>query len=242
MAAIATCVAFGARSRTFIEDGAVHRPGPAREGLGRGVFAVGAMLRYPFNHLGERRQRPVALRAPGPPVRCLRLSVGALVLGTAMLLASAQAPRPVDTSGWKTLRDGAMGFEVKYPATWHVGRSTGTLESLVLGMPAQAGTERVSMQLFVQRGINPRGLPIEQWYADQLARLHVTAPPPATRTVIGGRPTIRREMTGTLSRHFDFYTAVKGSDIFQVSILQPTAQAQLDPTHEAVVSTIAFVP
>jgi hypothetical protein len=174
-------------------------------------------------------------------MRSLRWFVGALGLGTAVL-ASAQAPRPVDTSGWKTLRDDTMGFEVKYPATWRVGRSTGTLESLVLGMPAQAGTERVSMQLVVQRGINPRGLPIEQWYADQLTRLNVTTPPPATRTVIGGRPTIRREMTGTLSRHFDFYTAVKASDIFQVSILQPTAQVQLDPTHEAVLSTITFLP
>jgi hypothetical protein len=171
----------------------------------------------------------------------MRWFAGAIVLGTAAMVA-AQATPPISTSGWKTLRDDTMGVEVKYPALWRVGRSTGTLESLMLGMPAQAGTPRVSMQLLVQRGINPRRLTIEQWYADQLTRLRVTAPPPATRTVIGGRPAIRREMTGTLSRHYDFYTAINASDIFQVSVTQPTDSPQLDPTHEAVLSTITFLP
>jgi hypothetical protein len=164
----------------------------------------------------------------------------ALALGV-VAIVSAKAQLPVDTSGWKTLREVALGFELKHPPTWRVGRSAGTLESVLLGEPVQVGTVRVSMQVFVQRAVNPRGLSIEQWYADQLARLKVTAPPPTTSTVIGGRPTIRRELTRGDRRHYDFYTAINASDVFQVSITQPAAETRLDPTQEAVLSTITFM-
>jgi hypothetical protein len=139
------------------------------------------------------------------------------------------------------LREDTMGFAVKCPATWRVGRSTGTLESVLLSEPAPAGAPGVSMQLFVQRNVNPRGLPIEQWYADQLKRFNVTTRPPTTSTVIGGRPAIRQEMSRTLDKRYDFYTAINAADVFQVSIIQPVAPARLDRTHEAVLSTITFL-
>ena len=53
---------------------------------------------------------------------------GLALLGAAV--ASAQSPSPIDTSGWTTLRDATLGFELKHPPTWRVGRSTGTLEFL----------------------------------------------------------------------------------------------------------------
>ena len=163
---------------------------------------------------------------------------GVLVLGIATM-ATAQAPPAANTSGWKTLRDDALGFELKHPPTWRVGRSTGTLESVILGEPAAVGATRVSMQVFVQRDINPRGLSIEAWYEDQLRRLKVTTPPPATGTVISGRPTIRRQVSRPNGQQYDYYTAINASDVFQVSITQPAAP--LDRTCEAVLSTIRFL-
>src|SRR5262245_48473893 len=100
----------------------------------------------------------------------MRWLIGTPVLGTALLI-TAEPPSAPDTSGWKTLRDERMGVELRHPAAWRVGRSTGTLESVVLSLPAQGDPSRATMQLLVQRDINPRGLPIEQWYADQLAQL-----------------------------------------------------------------------
>lgn len=86
-------------------------------------------------------------------MRSVQWFAGLLALGIAVTV-SAQAPPPVDTSGWKTLRNATLGFELKHPPTWRVGRSTGTLESVLLGEPAQIGKPRVSMQVLVQRDIN----------------------------------------------------------------------------------------
>ena len=60
----------------------------------------------------------------------LQSLAGVLVLGVTATVASAQSPPPIDTSGWTTLRDATLGFELKHPPTWRVGRSTGTLEFL----------------------------------------------------------------------------------------------------------------
>jgi hypothetical protein len=170
--------------------------------------------------------------------RSSRGLVGLVILGFAAL-AAAQAPPAVDTAGWTTLRDPALGFQLRHPPTWRVGRTTGTMESVTLSEP-QAGTVRLSMQVLVQRDINPRGLSIEDWYADQLKRLKVATPPPSSRTTLGGRPTIRREMSRPGGRQFDFYTVVGPSDVFQVSISRP--EGPLDPIHETILSTITFLP
>jgi len=159
----------------------------------------------------------------------LRLLVGALLLGVTATAASAQAPPPLDTSGWKIFRDATMGFEVKAPPTWGVARTTGTMESVLLGERALVGKPTLRLQL------------IDQWYADQLKRLKVSTPPPSSPTVLGGRRAIRREMTGAFGKHFDFYTTLNKSDIFQVSIIQDSPQEPLDPTFNAVISTIKFV-
>jgi hypothetical protein len=168
------------------------------------------------------------------------LVAGALAIG-AVVRAAAQSPPPVDTSSWKTLRDERLGFQLKHPAVWNVGRSAGTLESVLLGEPPRAGVPRVLMQVFVQRNINPNGRSIQDWYADQLRRFKVTAPPPTTSTVLGGRPTIRREVRGPDGRQYDYYTAINASDVFQVSIKQPVGEPGLGRTQEAVLSTITFV-
>ena len=148
----------------------------------------------------------------------VRLLVGALLLGVTATVTSAQAPPPLDTSGWKIFRDATMGFEVKAPPTWGVGRTTGTMESVLLGERALVGKPTLRLQLIVQRDINPSGLSIDQWYADQ-----------------------RKRSTGAFGKHFDFYTTLNKRDIFQVSIIQDSPREPLDPTFDAVISTLKFV-
>ena len=108
----------------------------------------------------------------------LRLLVGALLLGVTATAASAQAPPPLDTSGWKIFRDATMGFEVKAPPTWGVGRTTGTMESVLLGERALVGKPTLRLQLIVQRDINPSGLSIDRvkWYRNKAERLEKAVP------------------------------------------------------------------
>ncbi len=164
-----------------------------------------------------------------------------LTLGVAATVASAQSPSPIDTSGWKTYRNEAMGFEAKYPRAWHVNLASGTgPESVLLGGAAEPGKPKRTVQFWVQRRMNPRGLSIAQWYADQAQRIKA-APHPITNTLIGGRPAVRREIVGTLGRHVAFFTALNEADIFQITIIQPSDETRLDPTSETLLSTIKFL-
>ena len=167
--------------------------------------------------------------------RLLGVLAGTLLAAS---LAAAQSPG-IDTSGWKTLRDAELGFEVKHPAHWYVNRSSGTLVSVFMGEPSQAGKPTRRVTFLVQRNINPGGLSIDQWYADQMKRVKVSAPPPVKSITLAGRPAMRREITTGSGMHFDFYTSVHRSDVFQVSIIQPAEP--LDPTFEAVISTLRLL-
>jgi hypothetical protein len=171
----------------------------------------------------------------------VRLAVPLVVLSLTLLAASitaAQSP-PIDTSGWKTFRDAALGFEVKHPPHWYVNRSSGTLESVFMGESSQAGTPTRRVTFLVQRNINPSGLPIDQWYADQIKRLNISTLPPVKSTTLAGRPAMRREITKGAGTHYDFYTSVHRSDVFQVSIMQPAEP--LDPTFDAVIATLRLL-
>jgi hypothetical protein len=167
------------------------------------------------------------------------LAMVALVLVTAGPgRVHAQTPAPVDTSGWTTLREPALGFELRHPPDWRVGRATGTLESVLLSEPSTTAV-RVTLQLHVQRGINPKGLPIEEWYADQMKRLRVGSPPPTSRVTLGGRPAIRRAIARPDGTRLDYYVAFGSTDVFQASVTPPPAGAA--PTHEAILATLTFL-
>jgi len=159
----------------------------------------------------------------------------------AVTAAPAQSVPPIDTSGWKTYRNESMGFETKYPSTWSVGALKGTApENVMLGGPPRVEGSNLRVQFWVQRQMNPNGLSIQQWYADQLSRQ--TSRPLATAyPVIGGRPAVRMEMVGSLSRMFSFFVALNKTDVFQITIDLPPAQTRLDPTYEALLPTIRFI-
>lgn len=164
-----------------------------------------------------------------------------LVFGSTASVAFAQSPPQIDISGWKVYRNETMGFETRYPSTWHVRSVKGTgPETVFLSETPQVGKPQLAVQFWVQRKINPYGLPIEQWYADRLRGMDA-APPPAANTSIGGRSTVRMEAVGALGRQFQFFTSLNKTDIFEITVKQPSSQIQLDQTYQKLISTLRFI-
>jgi hypothetical protein len=134
-----------------------------------------------------------------------------------------------------------MGFETKFPNTWHARSVKGTgPETVLLSETPQVGKPQLVVQFWIQRKINPYGLPVEQWYADQLRRMNAAAPP-TRNTSIGGRFTVRMEAVGTLGRQFQFFTSLNKTDIFEITVKQPSSQIQLDQMYQKLISTVRFI-
>lgn len=170
-----------------------------------------------------------------------RLLAAVLLFGLAASAAYPQSPPQIDISDWKTYRNETMGFETKYPGTWHARSVTGRgPETVLLGETPQVGKARLAAQFWVQRQINPRGLLIEQWYADQLRKLK-SAPLPTSNASVGGRSAVRMESNGSSGRTFFFFTALNKTDIFEIIVTQPSPQTTLDPTYQKLVSTVRFL-
>jgi hypothetical protein len=164
----------------------------------------------------------------------------ALLFGIAAPATRAQATSGVDTSQWALFRNDKIGFEVKYPMNWHAQMPTGTgLESVLISGPQQDSRERLSLQFWVQRKINAKGLSIEYWYADQLEA--IASLPLSTHTTLGSRPAIRREVVGSLGNHFDWFASLNATDVFEVTIMQPVNQTRLKPIYDAILSTVKFI-
>jgi hypothetical protein len=172
------------------------------------------------------------------------MAVLVLILALATPVAFAQSPPAGPVSGWTIYRNEKMGFEARHPPGWHVNALRGTAtENVLLGEPPQAGKPRLAVQFWVQRGINPRGLGIAEWYADQLSRMRPESAKgmSVTNVVVGGRPAVRRDAVGSMSYHVDFFVALKGTDVFEITILQPIEQTQLDPTIDQLLATVTFI-
>ena len=175
------------------------------------------------------------------PMSREKLLAGVLALAVATGVACAEPPPRVDVPGWKVYRNETMGFELRYPNTWRVRlvKATGA-ESVMLSETPQAGKAPLAVQLWVQRNINPHGLPIRQWYADQLRKMHA-APPPAASTSIGGRPAVRMDAALGSTRQFQFFASLNKTDVFEITVGQPSSQAHLDQTYGKLISTLKFI-
>jgi hypothetical protein len=183
--------------------------------------------------------RPVTYCVKGEQMSRRTLLAAVLVFGSAAVFA--QSPPQIDVSGWKTYRNETMGFEARYPGTWQVRSVKGTgPETVLLSETPQVGKAQLAVQFWVQRKLNPNGLPVEQWYADQLRRMNA-APPPTTSTSIGGRSTVRMEAVGASGRTFQFFTSLNKTDIFEITVKQPSSQIQLDQTYQKLISTLRFI-
>jgi hypothetical protein len=164
----------------------------------------------------------------------------AIITCTSMITFAQAAAGQVGTSDWKTYRNKKMGFAVKYPDTWHVSQASGTgPECVLLDGPSQGVKPIGPVQFWVQRQINPKGLSIGDWYSDQMK--NVKAQLSKTDTVIGGRPAVRYEIVGTLGNNYAFFTSLNKTDIFEITMILPHSQAQLDETRQNIISTVKFI-
>ena len=177
-------------------------------------------------------------RQPQNPWRLFFLA--ALLFGSAVPATHAQSASGVDPSQWATFRNDKLGIELKYPGNWRAQIPTGTgTESVLIREPQQAGSPPLSLQFWVQRRVNTRGLAIEYWYADQVEA--IASLPLSTHTTLGGRPAIRRVIVGSLGNHFDWFASLNATDVFEVTITQPVDQTRLNPIYEAILSTLKFI-
>jgi hypothetical protein len=173
-----------------------------------------------------------------------RISFAVIVtIAIASPVSSAQVSAQLDTSQWKSYRNEQMGFEAKYPDNWHVRSVTVNrpgIESAMVDETPRVGKPHLAVQFWVQRRANPDGLPIEQWYASQLRKMKAS-PPLTLITAIGGRTTVRMEANGTLGRTFQFFTSLNKTDIFEITMIQPSSQTELDSIYQTLLSTIRFI-
>jgi len=164
----------------------------------------------------------------------------ALLLNIAAPAARSQSAPEMDTSQWTLFRSDRLGFEVKYTDNWRAQMPTGTgSESVLISEPRQANGSHSAIQFWVQRKINAKGLAIDIWYADQIEA--IASLPVSTHTVLGTRPAIRREVVGSLGNHFDWFTSLNTTDVFEVTITQPVEEKHLNPIYDAILTTLKFI-
>jgi len=169
------------------------------------------------------------------------LLAGLLVCGVAASVASAQLPPGLDTAGWKNYRNDMMGFETSYPGAWHVrSASVAGSETVSLSETPRVGQSTRVVQFWVQRRTNPRGLSIQQWYADQLRGMKAVSLT-TTNTSIGGRPAIRMESVSANGRQFHFFSALNKTDVFEITLAQASSQTELDRIYRTLLSTVRFI-
>lgn len=165
-----------------------------------------------------------------------------LILSITTTAAYSEPVSQVDTSGWHTYHNASMGFEVRYPDTWHVKLSTGTSEGVSLDQVPQVGKQNVSIQFFIQRNINPKGLAIHQWHKEQLKEKVIPPTYISVDTNIGGQSAVRTEHIGSFGKLFQFFVCLNKADIFTIGIIQPPLDmGNLDPEYEAILSTFKFI-
>ena len=176
-------------------------------------------------------------------MRRIKLLILLLAIASPSPVPCAQVSAQLDTTRWKSYRNEQMGFETKYPNNWHVHSVTVSgpgIESAMVDETPRVGKSHLAVQFWVQRHANPDGLPIEQWYAAQLRRMKAS-PPPTVITSIAGRTAVRFEANGTLGRTFQFFTSLNKSDIFEITMIQPSSQPELDSTYQTLLSTVRFI-
>jgi hypothetical protein len=145
-----------------------------------------------------------------------------------------------DMSNWKTFRNEAMGFEVQYPTDWNVRVSQSKdVDRITLEKPQKTGSPLRAVEFVVQRRLNLDNLPIQAWYKERVKQIK-SQPSPIIPTTLGGRPAIIREGETKMGVFMDYYAPLNKTDILQINLKTATMGAELDPTYEAILSTVKF--
>ena len=157
----------------------------------------------------------------------------AYLLAEKVMQNATGSATPADTSHWKTYRNDAYGFEVKYPDTWHVNASSGSGPVMVsISGPSQE-TERPSLSLAIQPNQNPGKLSIEAWFAEQLRKMGVK-PESSGSVTIGGQAAVFMENTNSFGKRHDIFTLLNTVDVLSLGYrLKP----EYDSTYQSIISS-----
>ena len=173
-----------------------------------------------------------------------KIFAGVLLFCVASTSCWAQSLGHVETSEWNTYRSIKFGFEVKHPKSLHERGVTGTangqpIERVDFTTTPEVGKPQEGLVFYVQRNTNPKGLSIDQWYADQMKKAP-KAPSPKT-LIIGGRPAAWYKVAGAFGQNYSFFVSLNKTDILTIAFTRPLSEAKLDQTFETILSTIKFL-
>ena len=140
----------------------------------------------------------------------------------------------VDTSTWKTYRNEKNGFEVKHPETQIVNAGSGAGPDIIeIRGPVGDGKARGSFTLAIQKNQNPKKLPIEEWFSQQL-KMMKASPESSGHTTIGGQAAVFMENTNSFGKLHDTFTLLHETDVLSLSY---DRHAELDAIYAAIMAS-----
>ncbi|MBL1319653.1 MAG: hypothetical protein COA63_001145 [Methylophaga sp.] len=135
-------------------------------------------------------------------IKLLKLSISALFFTMAISLASADDEVSPTLKEYKSTK---MGFELSYPETWAISEDSET--SIALRRFVKEQNRVAFISFFLQKNINPKRLPISEWYLKMLAsyKKSGTKPPDSINTELGGQPVVLIKHDGNLGTSYNYY-------------------------------------
>jgi hypothetical protein len=137
----------------------------------------------------------------------------------------------VDTSNWRTYRDDQNSFELKYPADWQLGSSSGSGPRMIT--IRQPGDHNLAFTFTVQKDQNPAKLPIEEWFANELKKMG-SKPESQGRTTVGEWPAIYMDNTNKFGKRRSVFVSLHQTDVLTF-IYEPGEN--FDSTYEAILGS-----
>ncbi|MCF6208316.1 MAG: hypothetical protein L3J61_02860 [Ghiorsea sp.] len=109
-----------------------------------------------------------------------------------------------------------MGFELSYPKTWTISEDSET--SITLRRFVKEKNRVAFISFFLQKNINPKRLPISEWYMQMLASYKKSGAksPGSVNAKLGGQPVVLIKHDSTLGTSYNYYWSLN-TDILSMS-------------------------